>query len=186
VSRPIRPHEAESLLRRELRVMGLTPGTPEHDGALAAGRAELSTSARLRQVQQDLAASQQDLTAALAARDEAFGELDEMREARNAARSALKVVGEQRDLAREDLAAAQTARLATERERDEARHDLAHAEFEIAKLRARLDHARAERDSLRTEDQVLRRSEALETVTLRGELERLRAAHNPPTERSNP
>lgn len=88
--------------------------------------AELPTLARLRQTaaelqatQQALAASQQDLTRALAERDEWKSTADQIAS---------------------DIRKADDQIAAALRERDEARHDLALAEFETAKLRTALDH----------------------------------------------
>lgn len=101
------------------------------------------TAGQLRQVQQDLAASQADLTKVLAERDwerEVVGMLRRNEEIRA---QVIRERNAERDRLREDLAAAQTARLATERERNEARHDLAHAAFEIGKVKTQRDLARA-------------------------------------------
>jgi uncharacterized coiled-coil DUF342 family protein len=84
---------------------------------------------RNNELQQALAASQQDLTQALAQRDEFVKAADELHG------SWLDLKAEIARL-REDLAAAQTAQLATERERDLARAELASARTELEQLRA--------------------------------------------------
>jgi septal ring factor EnvC (AmiA/AmiB activator) len=92
------------------------PGTRPTDPAA------LPTSLLLQQAQQALAASQQDLTRVEQERDQLSEKWH-------------KALADGDEL---------TVRVMTlRRERDEARHDLAHAEFEIGKLRAQLDHLRA-------------------------------------------
>jgi uncharacterized protein (DUF3084 family) len=112
---------------------------------------------RNNELQQALAASQQDLTRALAQRDEFVKAADELhgswldlkaeiarlRDGLAAAQTARLATERERDTLRLAVAIAGTARRDVERDRNEARHDLAHAEFEIGKLRAQLDHLRS-------------------------------------------
>jgi uncharacterized protein (DUF3084 family) len=131
---------------------------------------EQSTSAQLRATQGALAASQADLTRALAERDRFIKAADELHGSwldlkADIARLKLERDGVREELTRqaasnEDLTATlamRTGQLRTARqERDEALHELEHATFKHGMDKTRLHHARAELASARQELALLR------------------------------
>lgn len=100
----------------------------------------MPTSVRLRETQEALAKSQQDLTRSEAKREKALAEGDALTVRLLTLRGELAEMTEARDCAREQL------RVVAGRH-DEALHEVAHLKFQVSMKQAQIDHLRAERDA---------------------------------------